>query len=48
MGCDCCKKYDAETDSCTASRQYRLRTCGEDYGRPGSNYTKPKKRRKKK
>ena len=53
MGCDCCNKWDVERDKCTASLKYRRGFCdvtfhGEVKEGHGSNYTKPKKRRKKK
>lgn len=54
MGCDCCNKWDTERDKCTASLKYRKGFCevifpGEiKKGHYGSNYTKPKKRRKRK
>jgi hypothetical protein len=53
MGCDCCNKWDVERDKCTASLKYRTGFCdvtfpGEIKEGHGSNYTKPKKRRKKK
>ena len=53
MGCDCCKKWDMEQDKCTASLKYRRNVCdvtfpGEIKEGHGSNYTRPKKRRKKK
>jgi len=53
MGCDCCKKWDMEADKCIASLKYRRNVCdvtfpGEIKEGRGSNYTRPKKRRKKK
>ena len=51
MGCDCCPKSNYGTESCTASRSYRANTCdvtfpGEKRKGGHSNYTKPKKRKK--
>ena len=53
MGCDCCNKWSVEADKCTASLKYRMGFCDQIFpweikkGRTGSNYTPPKKRRKK-
>lgn len=44
MGCEYCKKWDAEADKCTESKNGR-NLCGAGRSR-GSNYTKPKKKRK--
>lgn len=53
MGCDCCPKSNYGTEECTASLKYRRSVCdvtfpGEIKRGIGSNYTPPKKRRKKK
>lgn len=49
MGCDCCEygiKYSCDYDSCTADKKTKVKNgC---YSPKGSNYTPPKKKRKKK
>ena len=53
MGCDCCNKWSVEADKCTASLKYRTGFCDQVFpwerkkGRTGSNYTPPKKKRRK-
>lgn len=50
MGCDCCNRWDAEKNKCTASVRFRKGFCGIgiDNKRRGTNFTKAKKKRKKK
>ena len=53
MGCDCCKMWSDEQNKCTASLKFRRGFCdvtfpGEIKEGRGSNYTKPKKTRRKK
>ena len=53
MGCDCCKMSNYGAGKCSASLKYRLHFCevtfpGETSVERGSNYTKPKKKRRKK
>ena len=52
MGCDCCKMSNYGADNCTASLKYRTGFCdvvfpGEVKNGRGSNYTPPKKKRRK-
>lgn len=50
MGCEYCDKHSSSTNDCTATQKYRDSFCGVDL-RPvkkGSNYTPPKKKRKRK
>ena len=52
MGCDCCKMSNYGAEKCTASLKYRLHFCevefpGEHRKKGNSNYTKPKKKRRK-
>ncbi len=52
MGCDCCPKSNYGAEKCSASLKYRMNFCevtfpGEIEEGSGSNYTAPKKKRKK-
>ena len=49
MGCDCCNKWDWQDNRCTASVQFRRMVCDQNLPEHrNSNYTRPKKRRKRK
>ena len=49
MGCEYCEKWNNENKECTANYAYRYYSCGVNIGenKKGSNYTPPKKKRKK-